>query len=178
MAPASMPWTAVQGPCQRFARNCATRSLASPHTQLSTTPLTCLVAWISEVMHGVVNHPHIDGMQGVRGSNPLSSTPGQRPDSPSAVPGSPRQIGSNHHCAGRSVAHRGTIPAALARAVSWSDLPTAITPRSGGIRTPTVTVRAHPARSRIPQLSRGSSGASKYFWQVVRHPPGSYVSIV
>jgi hypothetical protein len=31
----------------------------------------------------------VNGMQGVRGSNPLSSTLGQRPDSPSAVPGSP-----------------------------------------------------------------------------------------
>ena len=28
----------------------------------------------NEVMHGVVNYPSIDGMQGVRGSNPLSST--------------------------------------------------------------------------------------------------------
>jgi hypothetical protein len=84
----------------------------------------------------------------------------------------PRQIGSNHRCAGRSVAHRGAIPAALARAVSWSDLPTAITPRSGGIRTPTVTVRAHPAPSRIPQLSRGSSGAGKYFWRGRPAPSG------
>ena len=30
----------------------------------------------------------LDGMQGVRGSNPLSSTPGQRPNPASAVPGS------------------------------------------------------------------------------------------
>jgi hypothetical protein len=28
---------------------------------------------------GDVNHPHINGMQGVRGSNPLGSTTGQRP---------------------------------------------------------------------------------------------------
>src|SRR5215211_864035 len=34
MAPASMPWTAVQGPCQRFARNYATRNLAPPHTPI------------------------------------------------------------------------------------------------------------------------------------------------
>jgi hypothetical protein len=33
--------------------------------------------------------PHGHGMQGVRGSNPLSSTPGQRPDPASAAPGSP-----------------------------------------------------------------------------------------
>jgi hypothetical protein len=31
IAPASMPWMTTQSPCQRFARNCATRSLASPH---------------------------------------------------------------------------------------------------------------------------------------------------
>jgi hypothetical protein len=103
----------------------------------------------------------------VRGSNPLSSP---RSAAGFALGRSwiarPRQqIGSNHRCAGRSVAHRGAIPAALAGAVSWSDLPTAITPRSGGIRTPTVTVRAHPAPSRIPQLSRGLSGAGKYFGQ-------------
>jgi hypothetical protein len=35
MAPASMPWTAVQGLCQRFARNYATRDLTTPH---DTTP--------------------------------------------------------------------------------------------------------------------------------------------
>jgi len=58
-------------------------------TQPSTTPLTCSVAWVSEVMHGVVNHPSINGMQGVRGSNPLSSTPGQRPCSASIAPESP-----------------------------------------------------------------------------------------
>jgi hypothetical protein len=33
--------------------------------------------------------PKLHGMQGVRGSNPLSSTPGQRPDPASAAPGSP-----------------------------------------------------------------------------------------
>src|SRR5215213_6397868 len=33
----------------------------------------------------------LDGMQGVRGSNPLSSTPGQRPNPASAVPDRPPQ---------------------------------------------------------------------------------------
>jgi hypothetical protein len=31
---------------------------------------------VGEVVHGDVNHPSINGMQGVRGSNPLSSTLG------------------------------------------------------------------------------------------------------
>src|SRR5215211_239433 len=58
-------------------------------TRPSTAPLTRVVVWGREVLCGVVNHPHINGMQGVRGSNPLGSTPGQRPDPASAVPGSP-----------------------------------------------------------------------------------------
>ena len=36
-----------------------------------------------------MNYLHINGMQGVRGSNPLSSTPGHRPNPASAVPGPP-----------------------------------------------------------------------------------------
>jgi hypothetical protein len=65
-------------------------------------------------------------------------------------------------------------PAARSSVVGWM-----LGVWGGGIRTPTVTVRAHPAPSRIPQLSRGSSGAGKYFWAgFVRHRPGSYVSIV
>ena len=43
-------------------------------TQPSAAPFTCSVAWVGEAAHGDVNHPHINGMQGVRGSNPLSST--------------------------------------------------------------------------------------------------------
>jgi hypothetical protein len=31
MAPAFVPQTTTQGPCQRFARNCATRNLTLPH---------------------------------------------------------------------------------------------------------------------------------------------------
>jgi len=62
------------GPCQRFARNYATRGLASPPTQPSAAPDTCAVVWVHEVPQGVVNHPSINGMQGIRGSNPLSST--------------------------------------------------------------------------------------------------------
>jgi hypothetical protein len=60
---------------------------ASPRhtTQPSTTPLACGIVWVREASHGIANHPHINGMQGVRGSNPLSSTPGQRPDSASTT---------------------------------------------------------------------------------------------
>jgi hypothetical protein len=43
-------------------------------TRPSAASLACSVAWVGEVMCGDVNHPHINGMQGVRGSNPLSST--------------------------------------------------------------------------------------------------------
>jgi hypothetical protein len=43
-------------------------------TQPSAAPFTCSVAWVGEAAHGDVNHPSINGMQGVRGSTPLSST--------------------------------------------------------------------------------------------------------
>jgi hypothetical protein len=43
-------------------------------TQPSAAPNTCSIAWVGEVMHGDVNSPRINGMQGVRGSNPLRST--------------------------------------------------------------------------------------------------------
>jgi hypothetical protein len=43
-------------------------------TQPSAAPLTRAVAWSREVLRGELNYPRIDGMQGVRGSSPLSST--------------------------------------------------------------------------------------------------------
>ena len=49
-------------------------ALRRPITQPSAASLSCAVMWIREVLQGVVNHPRINGMQGVRGSNPLSST--------------------------------------------------------------------------------------------------------
>ena len=49
-------------------------ALRRPTTQPSAASLSCAVMWIREVLQGVVNHPRINGMQGVRGSNPLSST--------------------------------------------------------------------------------------------------------
>jgi hypothetical protein len=77
------------GPCQRFARNCATHDLAPPHARSSLAPFACAVVRSREVLHGGVNPRRIDGMQGVRGSNPLSSTPGQRPKPELAVSRSP-----------------------------------------------------------------------------------------
>ena len=65
-------WT---GPCQRFARNCATRNLTSPQDALVHSALTWAVVWVREVLRGIVNHPHIDGMQGVRVQ--ISSAPPQ-----------------------------------------------------------------------------------------------------
>ncbi len=59
--------TTMQGSLARdlpeTALHIASRRLT---TQPSTTPLTCSVAWVGEVMHGVVNHPSINGMQEVR----------------------------------------------------------------------------------------------------------------
>jgi hypothetical protein len=79
MASVSMPWTT----CRVLARDLPETALriASRHPtpRSSTVPFTSAVVWAQEVVHGVVNHPSINGMQGVRGSNPLSSTPGQRP---------------------------------------------------------------------------------------------------
>jgi hypothetical protein len=85
MAPTLLPKTAMQGPCQRFARNCATRNLAWPHDAALNDASYLRVCGGTCVAAGFVNHPRIDGMQGVRGSNPLSSTPGQRPSPPSTA---------------------------------------------------------------------------------------------
>ena len=66
------------------------RNLSSPHDPIPAAPFTCSVAWVDEVVHGDANHPSINGMQGVRGgSDPLSSTPGQRLSSASTAPDSP-----------------------------------------------------------------------------------------
>src|SRR4029453_8825822 len=54
------------GPCQKFARNYATRNLAPPHS----ATLGCSVAWAREVLRGVVNSPRINGMDGIAGSTP------------------------------------------------------------------------------------------------------------
>ena len=60
-------------PCQRFARNCATRSLTSPRDLTSTAPLTSVVV-AREVLRGVVNPRRIDGKDGVAGSIPAGGS--------------------------------------------------------------------------------------------------------
>jgi hypothetical protein len=50
------------------------RNLTSPHARFLAASFTCAVVWSYKVLRGVVNLPRIDGIQGVRGSNPLSST--------------------------------------------------------------------------------------------------------
>jgi hypothetical protein len=44
----SCPRRSRRGPCQRFARNCATPSLTSPHDPTLTAPLTSVVVWVRE----------------------------------------------------------------------------------------------------------------------------------
>jgi hypothetical protein len=65
-----------------------------PTSRSSAPPFNCSVAWVGEVVDGDVNHPSINGMQGVRGSNPLSSTTiyqRKRPDQLPQQPGQPQQ---------------------------------------------------------------------------------------
>ena len=68
----------IDGPAGALARDLPETALREashcPTTRLSAALLTCSVAWVGEAAHGDVNHPRINGMQGVRGSNPLSST--------------------------------------------------------------------------------------------------------
>jgi hypothetical protein len=65
-------------PCRVLARYLPETALhvasRRPTTQPSAASLTCAVMWTREVLQGVVNHPRIMALQGVRGSNPLSST--------------------------------------------------------------------------------------------------------
>jgi hypothetical protein len=80
----------MRGPCQRVARNCATRSLTPPCCQpVDSGSLTWAVVWAREVPRGLVNHRRVDGMQEVRGQIPSAPPPGHRPSPPSATPGSP-----------------------------------------------------------------------------------------
>ena len=69
----------VQGALARDLPETALRATSPrPTAQPSAAPFNCSVAWVGEMAHGDVNHPSINGMQGVRGSHPLSSTTGQR----------------------------------------------------------------------------------------------------
>jgi hypothetical protein len=68
----------------------APHATSRPHTTPpSAARLTLGFARRREVTRGGTNHPSINGMQGVRGSNPLSSTPGQRSCSASTAHESP-----------------------------------------------------------------------------------------
>jgi hypothetical protein len=60
--------------CQKFARNRATHDRTTPYPPPSTARAHLCDCAGHEVPQGAVNQPSIDGMQGVRGSNPLSST--------------------------------------------------------------------------------------------------------
>jgi hypothetical protein len=66
----------ISTPCQKFARNCATHNLASPHDTTSDRASTCAVMRRREVLHGVVNHPRIDGKDAVRQSALRPATAG------------------------------------------------------------------------------------------------------
>src|SRR5215217_6029489 len=70
-----LPRTTTQGD---LARDSPETALHVTSRHLMTRPLnsafTSAVVWGHEVLRGVVNSPSINGMQGVRGSNPLSST--------------------------------------------------------------------------------------------------------
>jgi hypothetical protein len=62
---------------------------------------------LGKAAEGFVNWCEWHGMQGVRGSNPLSSTPGQRPSPPSTAPMS-SVLGSKS--AATAVAQAGPSP--------------------------------------------------------------------
>jgi hypothetical protein len=64
----------TRGPCQRLPETALRATSRRRTTQPSAAPLTRAVAWSREVLRGELNYPRIDGMQGVRGSSPLSST--------------------------------------------------------------------------------------------------------
>jgi hypothetical protein len=110
------------GPCQRFARNYATRNLAPPHTPI---PSSAFHLGSSVAAQGSARrreppahrwhargqgfkspqlHPRSEARSGL--GRPRIGRPGQ-------------QIGSNRRCAGRSVAHRSATVVVLAGVVSW-----------------------------------------------------------
>jgi hypothetical protein len=89
MVSALVPSAPGQGLARDLPETAPRAASPRPTTQASAAPFTSSVVWEREVLRGVVNHPRINGMQGVRGSNPLSSTPGQRPCSASTAPESP-----------------------------------------------------------------------------------------
>ena len=61
-------------PCQKFARNSATRSLVLPHNPNHRTPFTCAIVWAREALDGGVNARRIDGKDEVAGSIPAGGS--------------------------------------------------------------------------------------------------------
>ena len=132
--------------CQQVVSNGPTRGLASHHGAWSHTSSVSRADVVPrEAAAGLVKGCGWHGMQGVRGSNPLSSTPGQRPSPPSTARESWR---SRSRYAATAVAQAdpsptaSVTPALLAGVASRSDLPMRSPrawERSGGIRS-----RLHP----------------------------------
>jgi hypothetical protein len=58
----------TQGRARKLPETTHHVSSPRPTTQPSAAPLTCAVVWAREVLHFVVNHPRIDGKDGVASS--------------------------------------------------------------------------------------------------------------
>jgi hypothetical protein len=80
------PRRSVPEICQKLRH---TRPHHLPRRRVQQRGSTSAIVWGHEVAQGVVNHRRGHGMQEVRGSNPLSSTPAQRPNPAPTVPQSP-----------------------------------------------------------------------------------------
>jgi hypothetical protein len=75
MAPGFVPETTPLGALARDLPETALRvTWRRPTTQPSAAPFTCSVVWVGEVVHGDVNHPRIDGKDGVAGSIPAGGS--------------------------------------------------------------------------------------------------------
>jgi hypothetical protein len=77
-------------PCRGLARDLPETVLRAtsrpPMIQPSAALLTCAVVWVHEVPHGVVNHPRIDGKDGVAGSIPVGCSTPEPQVTPSLYP--------------------------------------------------------------------------------------------
>jgi hypothetical protein len=90
----------VQGLTRDLPETALHATSRNPTPRSSAAPFTWAVVWPREVLRGGVNHPHIDGKDGVAGSIPAGgSTPrltsGNADESPSAA------IGAGHIRSGR-----------------------------------------------------------------------------
>jgi hypothetical protein len=121
------------GPCQKFARNYATRNLAPPHNAALDSALhlrRCVGtkggAWHCEPP---AHQWHARG-QGFKSPQLHRRSEAQSGLDRPRIARPRQQIGSNRRRAGRSVAHRSATPAVPTGVVSWSD-PSPITPVFG-----------------------------------------------